>query len=297
MENLEVKFHIENPGKWSNVTVDSANYVFKFERKDEQGVLKSISCWLSDFTSMWIETITADDVVERLKKCNPLLACNEMLARIISTITKMPLNENNVTVTGLNNNDVLHLSTKYYLSDGSDQIPLKFYWSLNVGSFQSFYENFSEIMLSKITDLEKTNDFLIETIRQKDEQLQKYAVMSSLVGVIDDDQEINGQRDATIHSELVNTEKSTEIPGVCHDGFTCNICGEDIYGHRYRCFECEDFDLCTTCEHNKELSHAQHIMVRYAQPEDKARSERIFRNFNKQSTKPKSAKKKRYSKN
>lgn len=286
MENLEVKSLIESTGKWSNITVDSVNYVFKFERNDKQGEIRSISCWLSDFTSIWIETIEADEVVDRLKKCNPMLACNEMLARILSTITKMPLNGDNVTLTGLNNNDVLHLGTKYFLSDGSDQIPLKFYWSLEIGSTQSFFEKFSQIMLLKIIDLEKTNEFLIDTIRQKDEQLSR-----TLQSAENNDQR-DALPDAAIHSEPVSTENS----GVCHEGYTCDNCGEDIYGHRYRCVECEDFDLCMTCEH-KELEHAQHIMVRYAQQEDKARTDRIFRNFIKQATQNKNTKKKRYSKN
>lgn len=307
MESLNVKSFVDSTsGKWSSITIDSVNYVYKFDRKDEQGELESISCWLSDFNSMWIETIAADVVSERLKKCNPLLACKEMMIRILSTIAKMPQNDDHVQLTVLNDDEV-HLSTKYYLSDGSDEIPLKFFWSLVVGSTQSFYEKFSQIMLLKIIDLEKTNDFLMETIRRKDEELDKHAKnvrmseMSSTVCITQSDERNDNQNNnRSVRFNVENatesdTENGTGNEGVFHEGFTCNNCDGDIFGHRYRCLECEDFDLCMTCERT-EQQHAHHIMVRYAQPEDWPRTDQIFRSFNKQATQHRNSKKKRYSK-
>lgn len=296
MENLEVKFLIENTGKWSEVAIDSVDYVIKFDIKDGPDALQSISCWLSDFSTIWLETIPIEDIVERLKKCNPLLACNELMSRIISTITTVPKNGNHIRLTGLNDDEVLHFNTKYFLSDGSDQIPLKFYWSLEKGDSQLFYENFSKIMLLKIIDLEKTNVFLLETIRKKDEELHKQQKMNKILnnrdkatstGVTDDNKENEG------NGESASTDSSADSARVCHEGITCNHCKKDVFGHRYNCLECDDFDLCMACEH-KEMQHSDHIMVRYAKPEDKDRSERVFRVLSKQ-TQPKNNKRKRQS--
>lgn len=296
MENVEVKFLIENSGKWSEITIDSTPYVIKYENKHEDSALPSISCWISDFSSMWLETIEADGIVERLKKCNPLLACNELMNRIISTITTVPKNDSNIQLTGLNNNDSLHLSTKYFLSDGSDQIPLKFYWSLDRGSFRT---DFSRMMLLKVIDLERTNSFLIDTIRQKDKELNTKASNNESSQCADKTTSTDFTNEGTENEDdnaSVSSDASTDSSKVCHEGITCNNCGEDIFGHRYNCIECEDFDLCMACEHKK-APHSQHILVRYAQPEDKVRSEKLFRLFDKQATQHKAAKRTRFSRN
>lgn len=44
-------------------------------------------------------------------------------------------------------------------------------------------------------------------------------------------------------------------PNVCCDG-----CEKYIAGHRYKCLECPDFDLCPDCE--SQLMHKDHIMLR-----------------------------------
>lgn len=49
-----------------------------------------------------------------------------------------------------------------------------------------------------------------------------------------------------------------------HHGFTprviCDGCNAAITGFRYKCLQCPDFDLCSTCEHKG--MHSEHIMMR-----------------------------------
>ncbi|XP_078314361.1 uncharacterized protein LOC111128440 isoform X2 [Crassostrea virginica] len=54
--------------------------------------------------------------------------------------------------------------------------------------------------------------------------------------------------------------------GIKHDGVVCDICDEDIiYGLRWKCLRCDDFDLCTICYMNDEHSTG-HGFVRIDTP-------------------------------
>lgn len=53
---------------------------------------------------------------------------------------------------------------------------------------------------------------------------------------------------------------------VHHANVICDGCDKDIYGHRYKCLECADFDLCMDCESAKKHSH--HLMIRITNPND-----------------------------
>lgn len=239
-------------GQWSKCMIDSTEYVIKFNVKAEQDdQVSAVTCWLSDFKSIWYETIAADEMIERSKKCNPLLACGELITQMIPTFVAVPKQSNNIQLTELHANDLLHLKTKYFLSDGSDQIPLKFYWSLDKVTTESFFVVFNEMLL-KISDLQKANEFLSKELRN----------------VKIDNPNENG-------NESIDNDVSAKNSSVPHEGIFCNGCGNDIVGHRYSCIECDDFDLCMICEHEKK-QHTHHIMIRYAQPGDNIRSKQLF---------------------
>ncbi|CAL8102269.1 unnamed protein product [Orchesella dallaii] len=50
-----------------------------------------------------------------------------------------------------------------------------------------------------------------------------------------------------------------------HAGVVCDICNKEIKGFRYKCMQCPDFDLCSSCEHKGH--HAGHVMMRISFPE------------------------------
>lgn len=52
---------------------------------------------------------------------------------------------------------------------------------------------------------------------------------------------------------------------VHHPNVICDGCDKDIWGYRYKCLECHDFDLCMECEPKL---HNHHLMVRIADPGD-----------------------------
>lgn len=55
------------------------------------------------------------------------------------------------------------------------------------------------------------------------------------------------------------------IRRIQHSNIICDGCDRDIYGFRYKCLECPDFDLCMNCE---DKMHSHHILVRISDPDD-----------------------------
>ncbi|GAB6022798.1 hypothetical protein CHUAL_006896 [Chamberlinius hualienensis] len=51
---------------------------------------------------------------------------------------------------------------------------------------------------------------------------------------------------------------------VCHQNYFCDYCRERIYGYRYSCLTCTDFDLCVSCEYK--MRHHYHQTKRIAAP-------------------------------
>lgn len=42
------------------------------------------------------------------------------------------------------------------------------------------------------------------------------------------------------------------------------MCDKNVYGIRYKCLDCVDYDLCSKCE--KTGVHTNHVMVRLGKP-------------------------------
>ncbi|CAG0907403.1 unnamed protein product [Darwinula stevensoni] len=51
------------------------------------------------------------------------------------------------------------------------------------------------------------------------------------------------------------------VSGDVHGGIKCNACGGPVRGSRYKCLQCDDFDLCSSCE-AKGTEHSHHLLVR-----------------------------------
>lgn len=49
-----------------------------------------------------------------------------------------------------------------------------------------------------------------------------------------------------------------------HQNVICDVCDEEIVGHRYKCLICHDYDLCMKCE--AKFRHKDHLMLRIPTP-------------------------------
>lgn len=67
----------------------------------------------------------------------------------------------------------------------------------------------------------------------------------------------------------VGAESNTDSPQAHHYNVICDGCEGSVFGFRYKCLECKDFDLCMTCE-GKQM-HKEHTMLRVPEPQHVSR--------------------------
>lgn len=72
-----------------------------------------------------------------------------------------------------------------------------------------------------------------------------------------------------------NAESAEDLP--LHSNVVCDVCDDTIRGHRYKCLQCFNYDLCMRCE--SRMRHKDHLMVRIPTPDVSRRSP--FRLFEK----------------
>ncbi|THH05229.1 hypothetical protein EW145_g4951 [Phellinidium pouzarii] len=57
-----------------------------------------------------------------------------------------------------------------------------------------------------------------------------------------------------------------DVPPLIHAGIVCDFCNETIVGHRHKCLDCPDFDLCDYCFPRASFEHGQHEFVTIKEP-------------------------------
>lgn len=67
-------------------------------------------------------------------------------------------------------------------------------------------------------------------------------------------------------ADFARAAAASTKPKVHHVNVICDQCDKDIYGFRYKCMECWDYDLCMDCE--AKMTHKEHIMLRIPDPKD-----------------------------
>jgi len=95
-----------------------------------------------------------------------------------------------------------------------------------------------------------------------------------------DTEEVPASDEATAEEQLSEVEvlnlEEEEQPlldeapkGVYHEAY-CNNCGKDIYNIRYKCGNCDDFDLCESCEElwstDLSIHNEEHIFLKIYRP-------------------------------
>ncbi|XP_033191726.2 refractory to sigma P [Bombus vancouverensis nearcticus] len=72
---------------------------------------------------------------------------------------------------------------------------------------------------------------------------------------------------------------SPEKEKTVHFGVYCDGCDNDITGFRYKCIQCEDYDLCAQCETTQ--IHSHHYMIRMPQPLESHHTRSLFHHLRK----------------
>lgn len=74
--------------------------------------------------------------------------------------------------------------------------------------------------------------------------------------------------DATAEGSGASIQPPENLP--VHPNIVCDVCDGTIRGHRYKCLQCHDYDLCMRCE--AKFRHKDHLVVRIPTPEQSQRS-------------------------
>ncbi|XP_060818351.1 sequestosome-1 isoform X2 [Bombus pascuorum] len=105
--------------------------------------------------------------------------------------------------------------------------------------------------------------------------------------LISSDEELQIARDEMrqhkkIYIKPLSPEKkvpSHEKEKVVHSDVYCDGCDNDIVGFRYKCIQCEDYDLCEQCEIAQ--MHSHHYMIRMPHPIESHHARSMFHHLKK----------------
>ena len=67
-----------------------------------------------------------------------------------------------------------------------------------------------------------------------------------------------------IHISFIPVIRKSDAEKAHHPGIICDGCDGSVYGARYKCTVCPDFDLCEQCDSRG--YHMEHHMIRIRQP-------------------------------
>lgn len=155
--------------QWSKFENNSRLFIVKFCRnKNTDDTPKPvITCWLSDFTSLWTESIETNELlIQRIATENPCLVIDGIQDKILNTISAVGGNDI-IKIEENAENGQLTLNLKYNL-------PLKIRWLLDKCDEQMFFNQVTSLMLRQVYCLQQNNDALIDIIKKKDQEIVEY---------------------------------------------------------------------------------------------------------------------------
>lgn len=105
---------------------------------------------------------------------------------------------------------------------------------------------------SSLKRIENNQELTLKTLEKLQKELSRVSALETMV--------------ADLHAkerEPVVEEVQKPFPPVKHSA-SCDACLGDIIGHRFKCLECADYDLCEKCE--RKSLHYEHAMIRIVEP-------------------------------
>lgn len=150
---------------WKTVQINSTSYIFKVK---QIGANNQSTCLLSDFKTIWSETIDASKLLDRARDNNPYLDIDESVLKTISCLPDES-NTNPLNIELAQCDGALQLKLKY-----SSVGKLVFFWNLKKRDVNEFYEEVTKPLLGHVTELRNEATMLRAVITQKDEEIIQY---------------------------------------------------------------------------------------------------------------------------
>uniref|UniRef100_A0A1I7TUB2 ZZ-type domain-containing protein n=1 Tax=Caenorhabditis tropicalis TaxID=1561998 RepID=A0A1I7TUB2_9PELO len=102
--------------------------------------------------------------------------------------------------------------------------------------------------------IEQNQELTLKTIEKIQKQFERVSALETMVA------DIHSKESSLIRE---NEPVNRPFPPTKHSA-SCDACLGDIVGHRYKCLQCADYDLCEKCE--KKSIHYEHALVRIVHP-------------------------------
>ena len=168
-------------------------------------------------------------------------------------MTKEYQNEKNIRIkVNLVNND-----TKYLIPEKNGYIIEKndFNKIINESNINIQGINYQEESNGKISDNVKL--VIKKKLKELEDKLVDELYNNSMIEI----------KNSKINNQINGLKKSNSKNLHVHKGIICNKCGLEIIGERFKCSQCQNFNLCGNCEKN--YNHdIRHIMVSIIFPID-----------------------------
>lgn len=163
--------------RWLSFQInDSDHFIVKFCCNHDDNSKSAATCWLSDFTSLWTESInTKSELLDRFFAENEIIdrSSEGIEKQVLDTIGTLPPDSNKNIELRIDNNEDdrnIMLKFKYILSE----IPVRFQWKLTKSDSKQFFDVITKSIFQQLFELQNRNEELVQIIKSKNLEIEQY---------------------------------------------------------------------------------------------------------------------------
>lgn len=155
---------------------DSDHFIIKFYCNHDDNTESAATCWLSNFTCLWTESITTkSELLDRFFAANEIIdrSSDGIEKQVLDTIRTLPPDSKNNIEILIDNNEadqIITLKFKYILSG----IPVRFHWKLTKSDSKQFFDVITKSIFQQLFELQNRNEELVKIIKSKDLEIEQY---------------------------------------------------------------------------------------------------------------------------
>lgn len=155
--------------KWNKLLIGTVPYVIKFQKNATPDSDPIVTCWLSNFKSIWTESIASISILQkRFSELNRRLDIDD--DQLLDIVSRLPESIQH-TKFEPDDNEKHKLCFEY---DLSKEVKVRHFWLLQKSNEQSFYEHITKPMMAQMLELHANHTKLIDLVKRKDQEIEQY---------------------------------------------------------------------------------------------------------------------------
>lgn len=192
--------------RWSDLQIETGVYIMRLDQPNENSAESTFTIWLSDFETLWSETITRHDLLKRLSDKNPTLATDDDIinGQFIGELGKISSIKQPAIHRDESNADDVKLQLKYIIFDEAE---VEFEWQLKKCGPRDFLEQITKPLLRQAGELQDQKRELCDVATKKDLEIAQYKLELGQVKIRKRfiTEQFDGQK-FTLQSQMFNCE-------------------------------------------------------------------------------------------